>query len=254
MAVGVLERILARKRAELGELGGARLPAPPPRRAVDLRRAPGAPLALIAEIKRRSPSAGELSSALDTAARAAAYERGGARALSVLTDSAFFGGAWSDLTEARAASRLPVLCKDFVIDPRQLDAARAFGADLVLVIVRCLEPARVTELVAAARERELEPLVEVKSESEARVALDAGATLVGVNARDLDTLAMDAARTARVLAGLPDSVQRVHLSGIATPRDVARIAASRADAALVGEALMKQDDPVPLLREMVAAG
>lgn len=251
--MSLLERILVQKRSELAELERTHLPAPPPRRPVDLQRAPGEPLALIAEIKRRSPSAGALSSVLDAAARAAAYAHGGARSVSVLTDHAFFGGAWSDLARARAACALPVLCKDFVIDERQLDAARAFGADLVLVIVRCLAPERVAELVAAARARELEPLVEVTNEAEARLALDAGATLVGVNARDLDTLSMDAERAARVLAGLPDTVVRVHLSGLATAQDIARVAASRADAALVGEALMRQDDPVALLSAMVAA-
>jgi indole-3-glycerol phosphate synthase len=250
----VLERILAVKRRELRELERSRLPAAPARRPVELARASGAPLALIAEVKRRSPSAGALSTALSVAQRAAAYERAGARVVSVLTDREFFDGAFEHLAEARRATALPILCKDFVIDPLQLDHARAFGADLVLLIVRCLEPHELGALIRAARERGLEPLVEIASEREATIALEQGASLVGVNARDLDTLAMDADRAARVLALLPEHVVRVHLSGLATPGDVARVAASGVDAALVGQALMREDDPEPLLRAMVFSG
>ena len=141
-----------------------------------------------------------------------------------------------------------------MIEEAQLDAARAFGADAVLVIVRCLPPGKLAPMIAAARARQLVPLVEVVTEDEAARALDAGADLVGVNARDLDTLEMDGERAARVLATLPAAVTRVHLSGIAAPADVTRVAASPADAALVGETLMRQDDPEPLLRELVAAG
>ncbi len=251
--MSVLDRILTQKRSELAALRQAKLPSPPARRAVDLSRAAGAPLRLIAEIKRRSPSAGALSTKLSIGERAATYERAGASMASVLCDRAFFDGAFAHLAEARAACALPLLCKDFVIDEAQLDAARAYGADAVLVIVRCVAPARVRELVGAARERELEPLVEVVTEEESRVALDAGARLVGVNARDLDTLVMDAGRAARVLAALPPGIVAVHLSGLATPDDVRRVAASRADAALVGEALMRQDDPEPLLASMLAS-
>jgi len=221
---------------------------------VDLSRAAGQPLRLIAEIKRRSPSAGALSTRLSVGERAAAYERAGARMVSVLCDRQFFAGAYGHLAEVRAACALPVLCKEFVIDEVQLDAARAFGADAVLVIVRCLPPAELAPMIAAARERQLVPLVEAVTEDESARALDAGADLVGVNARDLDTLEMDAERAARVLAALPAAVTRVRLSGIAAPADVARVAASPADAALVGETLMRQDDPEALLRELVAAG
>ncbi len=251
----MLERILSVKQREVAELRGFHLPpAPTSPRAVALSRAPRDPLRLIAEIKRRSPSAGKLSTRLGVGERAAIYERAGARMVSVLCDRQFFDGAWEHLAEARAACTLPILCKEFVIDEAQLDAARAFGADAVLLIVRCVPPRRLAPLVEAARTRQLVPLVEVVSEEEAARALDAGADLVGVNARNLDTLEMDAARAARVLASLPGTVTRVHLSGIATPGDVARIAASPADAALVGETLMRQDDPERLLRELVAAG
>ncbi|MEB2313805.1 MAG: indole-3-glycerol-phosphate synthase [Sorangiineae bacterium] len=256
--MSLLARILAEKARELPGLRARRLPAPPPRRAVELGRRAGGPLALIAEFKRRSPSAGELSRALSLEERVARYARGGARAVSVLTDGAFFGGRFEDLTAARAAAcaegrALPILCKDFIIDEAQLDAARAFGADLALIIVRCLAPARITRLVGAARERGLEPLVEVVTEDEARLALDAGARLIGVNARDLDTLALDAARAAGVLARLPAQVVAVHLSGLRTPADLAQVAGGRAEAALIGEALMRADDPEPLLAAMVAA-
>jgi indole-3-glycerol phosphate synthase len=252
--VGLLAQILAQKDSELAALRARSLPAAPERRPVRLGRAQnGGRVSLIAEIKRRSPSAGVLSTALSVGERAAAYERAGASMLSVLCDAHFFDGDYQHLVEARQATQLPLLCKEFVVDERQLDAARAFGADAVLLIVRCLSPARTRELVAAARERQLVPFVEVATEDELEVALDAQAGLIGVNARDLDTLAMDAARAARVLAAIPENVTSVHLSGLSKPEDVARIGASRADAALVGEALMRADDPEPLLRSLAAA-
>jgi len=252
--VGVLAEILAQKSSELASLRARVLPTPPARRQVSLARSDnGDQLSLITEIKLRAPSAGKLSRALSVAERARAYERAGASMLSVLCDQHFFDGEYQHLLEARAATQLPLLCKEFVIDEAQLDAARAFGADAVLLIVRCLSPERTAALVAAARARELVPFVEVATEDELAVALDAGATLIGVNARDLDTLVMDAGRAARVLAAIPESVVRVHLSGLAKPEDVTRIRQSSADAALVGEALMRADDPEPLLRTLVAA-
>lgn len=252
--MGILTEILAQKRSELPALRARRLPTPPSRRPLSLARNTSLePLKLIAEIKRRSPSAGPLSTVLSVPERAAAYARAGAAMLSVLCDTHFFDGAYEHLELARAATSLPLLCKEFVIDEAQLDAARAFGADAVLLIVRCLTPARTAELIAAARERQLEPFVEVANEEEVRIALDGGADLIGVNARDLDALAMDRTRAARVLAAIPNGVVRVHLSGLSKPEDVARIAASGADAALIGEALMRPDDPEPLLRSLVAA-
>jgi indole-3-glycerol phosphate synthase len=250
--VSLLERILTQKKSELGGLRGRRLPPPPPRRPLGLSREPGQPLRIISEIKRRSPSAGALNTTLSVGARARAYERGGASMVSVLCDSAFFDGGFEHLAEARDACALPLLCKEFVIDEVQLDAARAYGADAVLLIVRCLAPERVSALHRAAVERELVPFVEIANEDEARIASDAGATLVGVNARDLDTLAMDAARVERILLGLAPGATRVHLSGLRSPDDVALVAAGGADAALIGEALMRLDDPVPLLAAMVA--
>jgi indole-3-glycerol phosphate synthase len=244
----LLAAILAQKAEDVAELRGRRLPAPPERRPVILSYEDR--LGLIAEIKRRSPSAGPLSTVLGVAERARAYEDAGADMVSVLTDARFFDGAFEHLHQARGAAALPILCKDFVIDEVQLDAARAWGADVVLLIVRCLAPARLVELLDAAHERELEALVEVANADEARVALEAGATIIGVNARDLDTLAIDRARAAAVIRALPASVVAVHLSGLATAADVLQL---EADAALVGEALMRQADPRALLSELVSA-
>jgi indole-3-glycerol phosphate synthase len=143
-----------------------------------------------------------------------------------------------------------VLCKEFVIDEAQLDAATAHGADAVLLIVRCLDDAALTTLMRGCEARRLTPLVEVHTQAEARRALDAGATLIGVNARDLDTLVIDVAGACRVLAELPPEITRVHLSGLGTSAQVEQVAAGPADAALIGEALMRQDDPRELLAQL----
>ncbi len=250
---GLLDRILSSKRAELAGLRGKTQPHPQAARSVELRRTANGPLHLLAEIKRRSPSAGPLSSRLGIAERAKLYERAGAKLISVLTDGPFFGGSYEDLQEVRQASTLPVLCKDFIIDEIQLDAAKAWGADAALLIVRCLDVPDLARLIAAAYARELVPLVEIATSEEAQRALDAGAEVIGVNVRDLDTLVMSPERAAAVLAELPTRVSAIHLSGLSTPETVAAVARSRADGALVGEALMRQDDPEPLLRAMVAA-
>ncbi|MBS2020539.1 MAG: indole-3-glycerol-phosphate synthase [Deltaproteobacteria bacterium] len=259
----VLEAILASKRREVEAL--ARVApvvrcAEGPRGHVEaaLRRAPGAPLRLLTENKKKSPSAGALSTVLDPGARAVRYAEAGAAMISVLTDGPFFDGSWDDVARVRAAleaagHRTPVLAKEFVVDERQLDEARVSGADAVLVIVRIVDDATLLSLVDGARERGLEPLVEVATEPEVARAVRAGATVIGVNARDLDTLAMDADRAARVLAAIPDGCVPLHLSGVKTPDDVRRLAASRAHGALVGETLMREDDPGPLLRRLVAA-
>ena len=250
--MGILQTILAAKREEIAALRQTALPLAPERRPLSLKRSAGDPLRLIAEIKFRSPSAGALSTRLSVAERARAYERGGASMVSVLCDTTHFGGSFQHLRLARESCGLPLLCKDFVIDEVQLDAARAFGADAVLLIACCLDAPALQRLIQAARERQLQPFVEVASDDEARLALRLGADLVGVNARDLDTLKMDVGKAQQVLARLPDSVTRVHLSGLKAAEDVAALASSPADAALVGEALMRQDDPEPLLAGLVA--
>ncbi len=249
----MLAKIIATKRDELPELRARRLPPPPALRPFRLARAAGTRLRLISEIKRRSPSAGPLSRALSVAERAKAYERGGADLISVLCDQSYFDGAYEHLLEARAACELPLLCKEFVIDEAQLDAARAYGAELVLLIVRCLTPAELEHLLRAAHERGLQCLVEVHAPSEVAPALAAGARIIGVNARDLETLEVNHEQASAVLASLPDGIIKLHLSGLHAPEHVARVARSGVDAALIGESLMRQDDPEPLLRRLVAA-
>jgi indole-3-glycerol phosphate synthase len=199
---GVLDEILQQKRAEVWKLKAApsyvRIPSGPRdlvRNA--LRREPGSPLRLIAEIKRKSPSAGALSTKLTAEARAKAYAEAGASMISVLTDQKFFGGSWDDLCDVRMSlPRTAVLAKEFVVDERQLFEAAACGADAVLLIVRILEAGELAKLVTASRHLRLEPVVEVVTEEELEVALAADAHVIGVNARDLDTLVMDALRAA----------------------------------------------------------
>jgi indole-3-glycerol phosphate synthase len=154
----------------------------------------------------------------------------------------------------RSSRDVPVLAKEYVLDEVQLDRAREAGADAVLLIARIVSPARLRELHDAARARDLQPLVEVTNEEELGSAIESGARLIGVNARDLDTLQMDAARAARVLAAIPVDRVRIHLSGIKTPDDVRALARTGVDGVLLGEALMRQADPEPLLRALVAAG
>jgi indole-3-glycerol phosphate synthase len=262
--VSLLERILDSKRREIEALKSVDPnPTTVRRGTLDvvraLRREAGAPLRLLAEIKRKSPSAGDLSPGLDAGARAETYARAGATMVSVLCDGPFFGGSWDDVARARAAvDRLnrdvPILAKEFVLDETQLDRARAAGADAVLLIARIVSPSRLRELHVAARARDLRPVVEVMDETELASALGCDAKIIGVNARDLDTLAMDAARTARVLDAIPDGRVRVHLSGIKAEDDVRAVARTRVDAVLVGETLMREADPRPLLQRLLAAG
>ena len=223
-----------------------------------LRRPPGAALRLIAEVKLRSPSAGPLSRVLSPAARAVAYAEAGASMVSVLCDARFFDGGWEHLEAARASldaagRAVPLLAKDFVIDERQIEEARDRGADGMLLIARIVSPSRLVELADAARAEGIEPLVEVVDEAEVHAAIAARARVIGVNARDLDTLTMDAARASRVLAAIPRDAVAVHFSGLRSDADVAAIARERPDAALIGEALMRQDDPRGLLAAMVQA-
>jgi indole-3-glycerol phosphate synthase len=251
--MGVLQTILDNKRSELASLSERTLPNHYRPRPIELSRAETGRLSLIAEIKFRSPSAGPLSHELGVPERARAYEAAGADMISVLCDSHFFGGSYEHLAEARESCSLPLLCKEFVLEERQLDLARAFGADAVLLIVRCLEPAQLALLMHAAVARELLPLVEVHTPAEAALALQLGAKCIGVNARDLDTLVMDSSLARETLASLPADVTRLHLSGLRTSDDVAQLRMSRADAALVGEVLMRQDDPRPLLTQLARA-
>jgi indole-3-glycerol phosphate synthase len=260
---GVLAAIVASKKREneaLRELTCETRIANGPRHnvATALRRGAQDPLRLIAENKRKSPSAGALSTALSTAERVVRYAASGAAMVSVLCDQDFFGGSWDDVLEARralasAGYSTPVLAKEFVIDERQLREASACGADAVLLIARILDRKQLQELSAHAASLGLEALVEVMTEEELAWATAANAKIIGVNARDLDTLVIDPERAARVLAAIPEGCIPLYLSGLKGPDDVRRLAATLAHGALVGETLMREDDPRPLLTAMVEA-
>jgi indole-3-glycerol phosphate synthase len=209
-------------------------------------------VAVIAEIKRRSPSKGALAPDLDPAVLAKTYAGSGAACLSVLTDAEFFSGSADDLAQARAAVDLPVLRKDFTVSPADVCDARLMGADAVLVIVAALSATELAELLGTARGLGLDALVEVHDEAEAAVALAAGATLIGVNQRDLVTFEVDARRAARVAGSLPGHVVRVAESGVRNRDDVLRLADAGFDAVLVGEALVTAPDPGAALAALTA--
>jgi indole-3-glycerol phosphate synthase len=217
-----------------------------------LARGRGEPIRAIAEVKRASPSRGEISREADAAEVARAYARGGAAAVSVLTETRWFLGDDADLERVSAAVALPVLRKDFVVDAYQVFEARALGADAVLLIVALHPDAeRLRQLLEAARSLGLSALVEVHDEREAAIALDAGARVVGINNRDLRTLEVEPDLALRLLDLLPTDVVRVAESGISTRRAVRALEAAGADAILVGEALMASPDPEAALRELL---
>ena len=261
MAATYLDAILAHHRARAAAdrrsrdeleaaaaLGGpvrpflADAPARPVRGAGDL--------AVIAEVKRRSPARGPLAEELDHAQLATAYAAGGARALSVLTDAPHFGGSPADLRVARGACGLPVLRKDFIVAESDCYDARAMGADALLLIVAALDDAELARLHARAGALGLAVLVEVHDEAELARALRVGARLVGVNQRDLHSFAVDTTRAARVGALIPEGVVRVAESGIRDAADMARLADAGFHAALVGEALVRAPDPSAALRAL----
>jgi indole-3-glycerol phosphate synthase len=213
----------------------------------------GQQLAVIAEMKRRTPSMGVLREDYRPAEIAHAYAAGGAAALSVLTQHASFGGSLEDLEAARANSDLPILRKDFVTDEHQVLEARAAGADAVLLIVAALDEARLRELLAATRARGLSALVEVHDEREAGIAAGAGATLIGVNHRDLNTFTVDLGLTERLRPHMPPDALLVAESGIHGAADARRMREAGAHAVLVGELLMKAADPGAAIRELANA-
>jgi len=208
-------------------------------------------LNVIAECKRRSPSKGVMKHDYRPASIALAYERGGAACVSVLTEPHFFGGALSDLAAARAASSLPILRKDFVLDDYQLLEARSAGADAVLLIASIIGDRQLATLVGGARALGLEPLVEVRDERELARAVEVGARVVGINNRDLQTLHVDLAASEHLVASVPAGVVAVAESGIRSGADVARLAAVGYGAFLVGEALMTSPDPGVALAELI---
>lgn len=200
-------------------------------------------IAVISEIKRRSPSKGDLAPGLDPAELARQYERGGAACLSVLTDVEFFGGSVDDLVTARNACSLPVLRKDFTVSARDVCDARIMGADCVLLIAAALDQAELESFLKLARAIEFDALVEIHDETELERAIDAGADLIGVNQRDLVTFAVDTDRAVRMAPQMPAGVVRVAESGITGPSDAAILAEAGYHAVLVGEHLVTSGDP-----------
>src|SRR5215218_4545222 len=246
----------AERRAERLPLDGLRAAAValPPARGLRaaVRRGPGGPR-VIAEVKRRSPSKGDIRIDLDPAALATAYAEGGAAAVSVLTEPRHFAGSPDDLLAVRAAVDLPVLRKDFVTTGYQVWEARAWGADAVLLIVAALDPPALGSLLAEAAEAGLDALVEVHTLAEAEVAAGVGATLVGVNARDLATLEVDPGRFAAVRQALPGGTVLVAESGIDDAAGVQAAAEAGADAVLVGEALVRAANPTTAVRQLLTS-
>jgi indole-3-glycerol phosphate synthase len=259
--VTILDEILDGVRADLAERQqrvsledlkerAARLPHP--RDPLPLLRADG--VAVIAEVKRSSPSKGALAAIADPAALAQDYEAGGASVISVLTERRRFGGDLDDLAAVRVAVDVPVLRKDFIFTSYQLWEARAYGADLALLIVAALEQNALVSLVERAQSLGLTPLVECHTEEEVDRAVEAGARLVGVNTRDLKTLEVDRSVFARLAPLIPDSAVTVAESGVRGPHDVIEYARVGADAVLVGESLVTGRDPRSAVADLVAAG
>ena len=258
--MGVLDEILAAKRDEVtllhqpaarDAIRKAALEAPQPRDFAGALRAVDGRLAVVAEIKRRSPSKGELAPGLDPGVTAKAYETGGAAALSVLTDRPFFSGSVDDLRAARDVTSLPVLRKDFTIDETQVFEGRAIGADALLLIVAALpDDPLLADLHALTTELGLAALVEVHDEHELDRALAAGARVVGVNCRDLGTFEEDLAVAEDLAARLPPDVVAVAESAIRGPGDARRMAGAGFDAVLVGETLVRSPDPTAAVREL----
>lgn len=260
----MLDEILASKRDEVTVLRrpdvrdllrAEALAAPPPRDFAAALRPEGGTLAVVAEIKRRSPSKGELAAGLDPAATARAYSEGGAACLSVLTDGPYFGGTVDDLHAARAACSVPVLRKDFVLDEIQVFETRAVGADAMLLIVAAIpDDAVLTDLHALAVELGLTVLVEAHDRDELERALTIGARVVGVNARDLGTFEEDLGIGVRLVSVIPPDVVAVAESAIRSRDDAARMAACGFDAILVGELLVKSADAAVMVRELASIG
>ncbi|MDQ1666226.1 MAG: indole-3-glycerol phosphate synthase [Actinomycetota bacterium] len=226
--------------------------APPPIDALAKLHEPG--IGVIAEVKRRSPSKGDLAQIADPAELAASYAEGGARVISVLTEQRRFGGSLADLAAVRARVDVPVLRKDFIVSPYQVHEARAYGADVVLLIVAALEQNVLDSLLDRVESLGMTALVEVHTEDEADIALEAGAKVIGVNARNLHTLEIDRTIFGRIAPGLPTDVIRVAESGVRGPGDLLTYAGWGADAVLVGEGLVTSGDPQSAVRGLVAAG
>jgi indole-3-glycerol phosphate synthase len=258
--MSVLDRIVEDTRGEVGrrrevtplaELEAALAIRPVARPFSEALLRPG--VSLIAEHKRRSPSAGEIRAGSTVADIAAAYERGGAAALSVLTEPFHFGGGLEDLREARAATQLPVLRKDFIVDPYQLYEAAAAGADAVLLIVAALEAPELSELLQEARALDLDALVEVHDEEELDTALQVDADVLGINNRDLGDFSVDIERTYQLLSDVPAGKTVVSESGFSTREQLDELERVGVDAVLIGETLMRAEDVEAAVRSLTLA-
>ncbi len=235
-------------RASLLRRHAAASPAPP---AFGAALASGKSVAVIAELKRRSPSRGDINAALDLETRARAYVDGGAAALSVLTQTSHFGGTAADLADVAAVVDRPLLRKDFIVSPLQIVEARGLGASAVLLIARGLSPTLLRSLAVAAGDEGLETLIEVRDEAELERALESRANVVGVNNRNLETLAIDAAVSERLIPLIPPGVPAVYESGISDRSGVDHAARCGADAVLVGSSLSAAPEGVAAVRALV---
>jgi indole-3-glycerol phosphate synthase len=253
IVVGVREDVAAREAlVSLDEMKALAQAAPPALDAYAALREPG--VAVIAEVKRRSPSKGALAQIDDPAGLASEYELGGARIISVLTEQRRFGGSLADLDLVRAAVSIPVLRKDFVVSSYQVHEARAHGADVVLLIVAALAQNVLIGLRERIESLGMTALVEVHDEEEASRALDAGARVIGVNARSLKTLEVDRSIFERVAPGLPSDIVKIAESGVRGAHDLISYAAAGADAVLVGEGLVTSGNPRQAVADLVTAG
>jgi indole-3-glycerol phosphate synthase len=253
---GTLGRIVEQTRERVAALrirrdaleSSARDASPPPSFIGALRA--GSDVAVIAEVKRRSPSKGVINPTIDGTAQARAYEAGGARAVSVLTENTHFGGSAEDLESIRGAVRIPLLKKDFHIDALQVVEARALGASALLLIARAVAPDVLVELARLTREAGIEPLIEVRDERELDSAIEAGARVIGVNSRNLETLEMDPRVCDRIIPLVPPDCVAVFESGVSNRADVERAAAIGAGAVLVGSAISASADPTEAVRSL----
>jgi indole-3-glycerol phosphate synthase len=225
--------------------------AKPPRHSLaeSLRREN---VAVVAEVKRKSPSKGVINAGLSAVDQARAYSAGGAAGISVLTEPNHFSGSVDDLAAVAEAVEVPVLRKDFHIDPLQLLEARANGATAALLIVRALRPDRLVEMLSMARSLGLETIVEIRDEDELRLALDSGAGIIGINNRDLETLVIDPATSERLLPLIPPSIVAIAESGMSSRQDVVRVAALGADAVLVGSSVSASPNPTGKVKELAS--
>ena len=252
---GVLEDLKEREdRVPLSRVKHMEQAVPEAKDALGALRGRDGAVKIISEVKRSSPSKGALAQIPDRAALASMYEAGGASVVSVLTEERRFHGSLADLDAVRAAVDIPILRKDFIVTPYQIHEARAHGADLVLLIVAALEQNALVSLLERTRSLGMEALVETHSRLEALRALEAGASIIGVNARNLKTLEVDRSTVEQVIDVIPQDVVAVAESGVAKAHDVFEYAKWGADAVLVGEALVTSGDPRASIQDMVSAG